>query len=150
MDFLENLKQLLGGGAGQTAQKKVLGAKGGSKMAIKSRMSGGQSRPAGLRSQQQIQQAPFQMFEDNSFQGVPSQMAKQGANFYEDNTFSRFDTPANKFYPSRTNYGVPEDEMIDTSMGYLSPDQFNQGYRGQLQNRGFNPQEEYRNRLRVR
>lgn len=36
-------------------------------------------------------------------------------------------------FPGRTNYGVPQDNMIDTSMGYLTNDQFNQGATGRLQ-----------------
>lgn len=39
-------------------------------------------------------------------------------------------SPAQAQYPGRTNYGVPEDNMIDTEMGYLTDDQFNQGIRG--------------------
>ncbi len=59
--------------------------------------------------------------------------------------------PASQFYLGSTNYGTPQDNMIDTSMGYLTDDQFNQGYTGQLQ--GGNPYgslQDYRNRLRVR
>lgn len=56
--------------------------------------------------------------------------------------------PAQQMYPGSTNYGVPQDNMIDTSMGYLTNDQFNQGYTGQLQG-GQYPQDFY-GRLRVR
>jgi hypothetical protein len=41
--------------------------------------------------------------------------------------------PSQKYFPNRTNYGVPEDNMIDTSMGYLNDDQFNQGMSGRFQ-----------------
>lgn len=41
--------------------------------------------------------------------------------------------PAQPQFPGRTNYGVPQDNMIDTSMGYLTNDQFNQGATGRLQ-----------------
>lgn len=59
--------------------------------------------------------------------------------------------PARELYPNRTNYGVPQDNMIDTSMGYLTDDQFNQGFTGQYQ--GSNPYIEdldTRFKLRVR
>jgi hypothetical protein len=44
-----------------------------------------------VRTQEQIQSSPFKMFEDNSFQGNPSQFkaSNPGYTFYEDNTFSR-------------------------------------------------------------
>jgi hypothetical protein len=43
-----------------------------------------------VRAQQQIQQAPFRMYEDNSFQGDPRQaaLARPSTTFYEDNSFS--------------------------------------------------------------
>lgn len=47
------------------------------------------SQPQGIRTQQQIQQAPFRMYEDGSFQGNPQQYQQRNpqARFYEDNTF---------------------------------------------------------------
>lgn len=43
-----------------------------------------------IRTQQQIQAAPFRMYEDGSFQGNPQQFQRNnpGYRFYEDNTFS--------------------------------------------------------------
>lgn len=33
---------------------------------------------------------------------------------------------AQRDFPGRTNYGVPEDNMIDTPQGYITPQQYNQ------------------------
>lgn len=35
-------------------------------------------------------------------------------------------TPAQRDFPGRTNYGVPEDNMIDTPQGYVTAEQYNQ------------------------
>lgn len=37
-------------------------------------------------------------------------------------------TPAQRDFPGRTNYGVPEDNMIDTPGGYITREQYNQRY----------------------
>lgn len=34
-------------------------------------------------------------------------------------------TPAERDFPGRTNYGVPQDNMIDTPNGYVTPAQYN-------------------------
>lgn len=36
-----------------------------------------------------------------------------------------YQTPAMRDFPGRTNYGVPEDNMIDTPIGYISPQAYN-------------------------
>jgi len=37
-----------------------------------------------------------------------------------------FRSPAQRDYPGRTNYGVPEDNMIDTPQGYITRQLYNQ------------------------
>ena len=51
-------------------------------------------------------------------------------------------TPSQRDYPGRTNYGVPEDNMIDTPNGYVTTQQYDQMQSPQLrvqQNRGMQP-----------
>ena len=64
--------------------------------ALRDFISGGQPKKQPIqngqvRTQQQIQTAPFKMYEDNSFQGNPTQFQASNPNykFYEDNTFSK-------------------------------------------------------------
>ena len=35
-------------------------------------------------------------------------------------------TPAQRDFPGRTNYGVPEDNMIDSPQGYITRQQYNE------------------------
>lgn len=37
----------------------------------------------------------------------------------------RAPSAAERDFPGRTNYGVPEDDMIDSPMGYMTPHQYN-------------------------
>lgn len=36
-------------------------------------------------------------------------------------------TPSQRDYPGRTNYGTPQDNMIDTPGGYVTPEQYDRG-----------------------
>jgi len=45
--------------------------------------------------------------------------------------------PSDRFFPGNTNFGVPQDNMIDTSMGYMTPPQFDQVMNGAMGERGY-------------
>lgn len=45
--------------------------------------------------------------------------------------------PYQKDFPGRTNYGVPEDNMIDTRMGYMKPEQYDQVMNSARGERGY-------------
>lgn len=102
----------------------------------------GQRRPApaygnarfedGSVGMQRPQPQQFKMYEDMSFQGDPRQFMQQnpGFQFYEDGSFAPpqargYQAPAQRDFPGRTNYGVPQDNMIDTPQGYVTREQYN-------------------------
>jgi hypothetical protein len=63
-----------------------------------------------IRTQEQIRQAPFRMFEDQSFQGNPRQFLQQNprVRFYEDNSF----TPDNQITNRLVQQGqLPQNQM---------------------------------------
>lgn len=74
--------------------------------------------------------------------GVPtspsSQMLQNISTMQQNHQYAQPTDFAQMYYPGRTNYGVPQDNMIDTSMGYITPEQFNQAMSGRLQ-RQVNP-----------
>jgi hypothetical protein len=98
--MFDKLKELLGGGAAMNAAKSIGRGVGiGARRPQPSRMDGiagavrgmQQAQPMGrVRTQEEKDAAPFRMFEDNSFQGDPSQFKVGNPNyrFYEDNSFS--------------------------------------------------------------
>jgi hypothetical protein len=45
--------------------------------------------------------------------------------------------PSDRFFPGNTNFGVPQDNMIDSSMGYLTPPQFDQVMNSAMGERGY-------------
>jgi hypothetical protein len=45
--------------------------------------------------------------------------------------------PSDRFFPGNTNFGVPQDNMIDTSMGYMTPPQFDQVMNSAMGERGY-------------
>lgn len=50
---------------------------------------------------------------------------------------SRRMTPSQRDFPGETNYGVPEDNMIDTKMGYIQPQQYDQLVNSSQGERGY-------------
>lgn len=56
-------------------------------------------------------------------------------------------TPAQRDFPGRTNYGVPEDNMIDTPSGYVKPEQYNAMKRFRVQ--PDSPEQQLRYRLQM-
>jgi hypothetical protein len=83
-----------------------------------SQMPRGMQFQSGLRDQRAKDVAPFRMFEDGSFQGIPSQSFRTtnpGYNFYEDNSFS---SPAQLSVGGSQGYGQLDDSQVLNPQGY--------------------------------
>lgn len=100
--MFDNLRKLLGRSVEAGAMQRPQGVAGGMGAAGAMRGAMGAARgamPGAIQA------------EDGSFVGRDFYNGKQ-------------QTPSQRDYPGRTNYGVPEDNMIDTPQGYITPQQY--------------------------